>query len=220
MWCLPCFRHKSACNLHCLHDARPGPAAEQSELVGRGRPGSRSVPAGRPGDPDPSGRGPAATGQPERSRPAAEALTALGPAGRGCPGGSDADVNSDDGCWHCCRRLRGTAGSCLIQSAGARFNGSSTFYSCACSSFQQEGASSARPGACQWHPPALKAAAHSFCESAGLLRGYALSFRVVFHEPEPEQRLSRTAATTVIQRALHLEPWLQAWYPLISYVEL
>ena len=48
--------------------------------------------------------------------------------------------------------------------------------------------------------PALKAAAHSFRESAGLLRGYALSFRVVFQEPA--QRSSRTAATTVIQRAL------------------
>ena len=48
--------------------------------------------------------------------------------------------------------------------------------------------------------PSLKRAAHSFRESAGLMRGYVISFRVVFQETN--QRSARTAATTVIQRAL------------------
>ena len=75
------------------HQSRPGPAAEGSELAGRGRPGdpdpSTPTPTPTPAPPSagaaagepagtgqglPAGRGPAATGQSDRSLPAAEAL--------------------------------------------------------------------------------------------------------------------------------------------------
>jgi len=180
---------------------RPGPAAVGSELAGRGRPGdpdpspptpapsSAGAAAGAPagtGQGLPAGRGPAATGQPERSRPAAEALAGLGPAGRGGPVGPTPTTTASGA----------AAGAGVAPRVPARFN----LQVPDLMTLQPTGGPAPPPSKKARPASALKAAAYSFSESAGLLRGYTLYFRVIFHEPK--QRSSRTATTTVIQRAL------------------
>jgi len=146
-----------------------------------------------------AGRGPAATGQPDRSRPAAAAPAGSGPAGRGGLGGPSTLTPTPNPT--VAAAVASAASAHAAQRVPARFN------------LEEPESDSLAPPSTVTVPaappgkskkaraaPVLKAAAHSFRESHGLLRGYALSFRVLFRAPE--QRSSRTAATTVIQRAL------------------